>query len=193
MAARGEKRGRILGAARELFLRDGFAGTSMDAITSLAGVSKATVYAHFPSKDELFAALVRETAAPILGGLPPLEAGGGTETQLRRYLAAIRAVAFTEGLAWERLAIAEATRHPEVGRLLHELGESRVKAALIDFLAAAGCPDAALAVETLMAVTLTAPIHRQLMGVADPAHADPDAGLLPAIRAVLRAHPPRRA
>jgi hypothetical protein len=99
-------------------------------------------------------------------------------------------VAFTEGLLWERLAIAEATRHPEVGRLLHELGERQVKDALTAFLAQSGCPEAELASETLMAVTLAAPIHRQLMGVSEPAHSNPGHGLLPIIRAVLRAHPP---
>ena len=44
----------ILLAARENFLRDGFAGASMDAIASSAGVSVKTIYSHFLNKDELF-------------------------------------------------------------------------------------------------------------------------------------------
>ena len=44
----------IVEAARKLFLREGFAGTSVDAIALEAGVSKATVYAHFKSKEGLF-------------------------------------------------------------------------------------------------------------------------------------------
>ena len=185
------KRESILEAARELFLRDGFAGTSMDAVTARAGVSKATVYAHFSSKDQLFASLMRETARPIFDGFPPLEPGDDPGRQLRRYLAAVRAVAFTEGRTWERLAIAEAGRHPEIGRLLHEMGETRIKAALVGFLEGKGCPEPALAAETLLAVALVAPLHRQLLGVEDPAFADIEVGLGPLIRSVLRAHPPQ--
>ena len=37
-------------------IRDrGYAATSMDAVTALAGVSKQTIYSYFPSKGELFA------------------------------------------------------------------------------------------------------------------------------------------
>ena len=48
----------ILSSARELFLSDGYARTSMDAIAARAGVSKQTVYSHFADKDTLFAAVV---------------------------------------------------------------------------------------------------------------------------------------
>jgi TetR/AcrR family transcriptional repressor of mexJK operon len=52
------KRQRILDAARELFLAGGYEGTSMDAIQRAVGGSKATLYAHFPSKEALFEAIV---------------------------------------------------------------------------------------------------------------------------------------
>src|ERR1700692_2340375 len=45
-------------APRELFLDHGFSATSMDAIAKAAGVSKATLYAYFPSKEALFAFLI---------------------------------------------------------------------------------------------------------------------------------------
>ncbi|WP_349811935.1 TetR/AcrR family transcriptional regulator [Xanthomonas dyei] len=48
------KRGAILAAARALFQRDGFEGTSMDSIAGQARVSKATLYAYFASKEVLF-------------------------------------------------------------------------------------------------------------------------------------------
>jgi AcrR family transcriptional regulator len=44
--------------AFELFLEHGYRGTSMDAIARAAGVSKPVVYACFPSKAELFGALL---------------------------------------------------------------------------------------------------------------------------------------
>ncbi|NJC38451.1 AcrR family transcriptional regulator [Xanthomonas arboricola] len=49
-----DKRGAILRAAGELFPRQGFDRTSMDSIAERAMVSKATVYAHFASKEVLF-------------------------------------------------------------------------------------------------------------------------------------------
>src|SRR6185312_14690775 len=48
----------ILEAARALFLEVGYGATSVDAIARAAGVSKATLYGHFPSKEALFEAVV---------------------------------------------------------------------------------------------------------------------------------------
>jgi AcrR family transcriptional regulator len=49
-------RERILEAASRLFLRDGFRAVGVDTIVAEAGVAKMTLYAHFPSKDDLIAA-----------------------------------------------------------------------------------------------------------------------------------------
>ena len=49
-----EKEIAIVLAAREHFLRDGFAGASMDGIAKSAGVSVKTIYSHFAGKEELF-------------------------------------------------------------------------------------------------------------------------------------------
>lgn len=54
------KREAILRAAIGEFREYGFAGTSMDRIAAVAEVSKRTVYNHFASKDELFAAILRQ-------------------------------------------------------------------------------------------------------------------------------------
>jgi TetR/AcrR family transcriptional regulator, regulator of autoinduction and epiphytic fitness len=52
------KREAILRAAVEEFRIAGYEATSMDRIAAAAGVSKRTVYNHFPSKDELFALML---------------------------------------------------------------------------------------------------------------------------------------
>ncbi|MFZ4967545.1 TetR/AcrR family transcriptional regulator [Pseudomonas sp. Mn2068] len=52
------KREAIIQAAIEAFRADGFEVTSMDRIAAIAGVSKRTVYNHFPSKEELFAEIL---------------------------------------------------------------------------------------------------------------------------------------
>src|SRR5580704_13646734 len=53
-----EKAESILAAARRSFLAAGFGAVSMDSISREAGASKATVYAYFASKEELFGAMV---------------------------------------------------------------------------------------------------------------------------------------
>jgi len=55
------KRRAILDAASVVFLREGYAGASMDEITALAGASKATVYRYFTDKQTLFSELVVTT------------------------------------------------------------------------------------------------------------------------------------
>lgn len=52
------KRLAIVDAAIAQFRENGFEATSMDKIAATAGVSKRTVYNHFPSKDELFAEIL---------------------------------------------------------------------------------------------------------------------------------------
>jgi AcrR family transcriptional regulator len=49
-------RERVLEAATRLFLRDGFRAVGVDTIVAEAGVAKMTLYAHFPSKDDLIVA-----------------------------------------------------------------------------------------------------------------------------------------
>ncbi|MET0319792.1 MAG: TetR/AcrR family transcriptional regulator [Duganella sp.] len=54
------KRQAIVDAAIAEFRASGFEATSMDKIAATAGVSKRTVYNHFPSKDELFAQILQQ-------------------------------------------------------------------------------------------------------------------------------------
>lgn len=69
------KRDQVRLAAQELFLERGFAGASTDAIAKEAGVSKETLYNHFPSKEDLLADVlghlisdVSKNRLPALGG-----------------------------------------------------------------------------------------------------------------------------
>src|SRR3954447_11213863 len=52
-----QKRRAILDAAREVFLKNGYPGASMDEVAALADVSKVTVYKHFSDKHSLFIAV----------------------------------------------------------------------------------------------------------------------------------------
>lgn len=55
-----EKSATILKGAMQEFLKHGYAGTSMDQIAKVAGVSKATVYSHFGEKESLFNAVIQD-------------------------------------------------------------------------------------------------------------------------------------
>lgn len=59
------KREAIIQAAITEFRANGFEITSMDRIAATAGVSKRTVYNHFPSKEELFAEILNQLWARI--------------------------------------------------------------------------------------------------------------------------------
>ncbi|OCC23436.1 hypothetical protein MB02_12550 [Croceicoccus estronivorus] len=58
---RRDTRAQILDTAGEVFLREGFARTSIDMIASTAHLSKQSIYEHFPNKLALFEAAVRRT------------------------------------------------------------------------------------------------------------------------------------
>lgn len=63
---------RIESAARRLFAARGFAGTSMADIAAAAGVSKATVFHHYRTKQALYEALVSEAVTGFREQLIPL-------------------------------------------------------------------------------------------------------------------------
>src|SRR5829696_9703070 len=83
------KRDQILSGARAVFLRDGFAAASTDTIAAEANVSKRTLYVYYPSKEELFAGVMRELTIenPQSRALESLEEmTPGSEEDLRRDL-----------------------------------------------------------------------------------------------------------
>ncbi len=56
----------VLDAAFELFLEHGYEGTSMEAVARAVGVTKPVIYACYPSKEELFNALLRREEDRVL-------------------------------------------------------------------------------------------------------------------------------
>jgi TetR/AcrR family transcriptional regulator len=55
--------GELLDAALSIFVDKGYAATRVEEVAALAGVSKGTLFLYFPSKEELFKAVVRENIA----------------------------------------------------------------------------------------------------------------------------------
>ena len=63
-------RAKLLTAAAEEFARAGFERASVDAISLAAGYAKGTIYNYFPSKEELFLAVVEEALAQAAATAP---------------------------------------------------------------------------------------------------------------------------
>jgi AcrR family transcriptional regulator len=63
------RRAQLLGAALEVFVQQGFHAAAMDDIADRAGVSKPVLYQHFPSKLELYVALLDQRSADLIGAV----------------------------------------------------------------------------------------------------------------------------
>src|SRR6478609_7719805 len=60
-----DRRAAILDAALEVFSRRGYNGASIDEIATAAGISKALIYEHFPSKKDLHVSLLERHVGEI--------------------------------------------------------------------------------------------------------------------------------
>jgi AcrR family transcriptional regulator len=77
----------LLNAALELFVEKGFSATRSDEVATRAGVSKGTLYLYFPSKEELFKAVVRTNLASLIAeGQHIADRFEGSSAQLLRLL-----------------------------------------------------------------------------------------------------------
>jgi TetR/AcrR family transcriptional regulator of autoinduction and epiphytic fitness len=112
------KREAILQAAADTFRQVGFHATTMDAIAERAGVSKRTVYNHFPSKDMLFDRVTDGLWARLVPLVePPSEAGASVETRLSR-LARRRLDSLLDPdlIKMLRVVLSESVSAPELAR-----------------------------------------------------------------------------
>jgi AcrR family transcriptional regulator len=66
---RSERRAQLLGAAREVFVANGYHAAAMDEIAARAGVSKPVLYQHFPGKLDLYLALLDASAEALVGAV----------------------------------------------------------------------------------------------------------------------------
>jgi TetR/AcrR family transcriptional regulator, mexJK operon transcriptional repressor len=133
---RGRKFAQVLDGAREVFLRDGFEGASVDDIAREAGVSKATLYSYFPDKRLLFMEVAKaecrrqadEAMALIDDSAPVAEV---------LHMAATRITGFMLsefGQRVYRICVAESDRFPGLGREFYDSGPQVVRDRLAEYL-----------------------------------------------------------
>ena len=127
----GEVDDRILDTARRLFLEHGLAGASIDEIARLSRAGKPTIYARFPTKEALFAAVAMRNAARVRAGFESQTPVGGTieERLVSVGTDILKRLLVSDVIDFMRLSIAEARRFPDlasVGRMARERGAQAV-------------------------------------------------------------------
>ena len=136
------KRDQILTGARRVFLRDGFAGASTDAIAAEAKVSKRTLYVYYPSKEDLFVDVLRKLTIenPQTRALESMErmspADGG---ELRRDLLnlaqkIVSTMMQPDYLALLRTTIADIHRFPQLAGLFRATVPERAMSSFALFI-----------------------------------------------------------
>ena len=132
------KRHAIMHAATELFLHQGYDGTSMDQVAGQAGVSKQTVYKHFADKYQLFREIVLDVTGTVdsfVAALADLQETDNLDHDLRELARGyITAVTQPRILQLRRLVIAEAVRFPDLGRAYYAKAPKQSIEALADCL-----------------------------------------------------------
>ncbi|CAK0762927.1 TetR/AcrR family transcriptional regulator, mexJK operon transcriptional repressor [Azospirillaceae bacterium] len=160
------KRAIIIAAAGTLFRTHGYGSTSMDAIARAAGVSKATLYAHFSGKDALFAAIVdaecRRSRESL--DLPALDQSAPDAVLMRigqNYLDLLLAPHVLETF---RMVVSESPRFPELGRAFYESGPAAILKHLADYFSLVHArgqlivPEPMLAAEQFLGM-IRGPVH----------------------------------
>lgn len=195
-----EKAESILAAARRMFLASGFGAVSMDAIAREAGASKATLYAYFASKEELFGAVVASEGERYFRGfsaqeLDPARVEASLTEIAQRFL---ELVLSPDAIAVNRITIAEAVRFPQLGEVFWRAGPERTRGQIEAFLRRAveagtlSVADPRLAAEQFIAL-LRGDFHlRQLLRLDPPIEgAQLSAAVRGAVATFLRAFAPR--
>jgi len=167
--------GRILAAARELFLAEGYGGVNLDRVAAAAGVSRQTVYNRFGSKEAVLRATLERHWARLgteeLGAVGPADVADPRPFLRRLATALIDLVEGTEQIAMIRLVIAESRRLPWIAEEFHRAGKEPLLRAIADRLArltdrgALACPDPVLAAHQFLGLLQEYVIWPRVMGV----------------------------
>ena len=179
------KRQTILSAGQQLFLSNGYQGTSMDQVAATAAVSKQTVYKHFGEKRELLFAIVTNALDSVAAFIRNRIAVLTESTDIEADLAALagdylRQVLQEDVVQLRRLVIGEANRLPELARLYYEHAPLRTLTALAAAFArlhdrgVLNAPQPLLAAEHFAFLIVGRPIDQALFDGAPQVLADFD-------------------
>lgn len=109
--------GELLDAALDLFVEKGFAATRSEEVAARAGVSKGTLFLYFPTKEELFKAVVRENMSGRFAEWnQEFETFQGSTADMVRYCMRVwwERIGATRASGITKLIIGEARNFPEL-------------------------------------------------------------------------------
>jgi TetR/AcrR family transcriptional repressor of mexJK operon len=134
------KRDAIIDAARRQFTREPFERVSLDAVAAEAGVSKVTIYSHFPNKEALFIAAIGAGCSAVFDRVN-IEMGAGDavaldETLTQLGLDFLEMIFDPEVDRLHAVILGEGPRHPELPQMFYEAVLVRSTQTFADFLAA---------------------------------------------------------
>jgi len=115
--------GELLDAALDLFVEKGFAATRVEEVAARAGVSKGTLFLYFPSKDELFKAVVRQSiSGRLVDWLSDFEAFSGTTGEMLDFCMTRwwDRVGATKASGLTKLIMSEAGNFPDIAAFYHQ-------------------------------------------------------------------------
>jgi AcrR family transcriptional regulator len=115
----------ILDAAERIFLERGYQTASLDDIAAAAPASKPTIYAHFPGKEALFAAVVVRITKRMTDFEGYSLEGRSVQDKLISLGTAIVERAIEDTVGVTRATIAEAPRFPELSRNVHDAARNQ--------------------------------------------------------------------
>lgn len=126
----------LLNIAAEVFLSEGFSRASINTIARRANASKATFYSRFPSKEDLFLAVIEHRMEHIVGGVTPaLRTDAPPAIALYDFGSKLVRIALTqEQIAFVRLIEMEAGRFPKLAERFFEVGPARGQKALAAYM-----------------------------------------------------------
>jgi TetR/AcrR family transcriptional regulator, mexJK operon transcriptional repressor len=126
----------ILDIAAEVFIADGYQAASTNKIARLANASKTTFYSRFPSKQELFLAVIERRMERIFERVAQFPELPGMQSTLRQFGSNVLRIALSqEQIALVRMISMEAGKYPELAQRFFEKGPKRGEEALANYLA----------------------------------------------------------
>lgn len=127
----------VLEAALDLFAHNGFAATRMEDIAKSAGLSKAAIYLYFPSKEEVFKALVETRLVALRAQMAEhvSQLKGDPVAALRRIVQLwVASNADPRIIALPRIVLAESSRFPELADHYHRVVIAQTQSILVDLI-----------------------------------------------------------
>jgi AcrR family transcriptional regulator len=172
---KGARREAILDVAAPAFLEHGYARISLSAIAAQVGGSKATMWRHFPSKADLFAAVLERQTESFRESLDAVLRQRRTLRETLRDFCVAYMVKLNseEAIALHRLVIAEAARFPEIGEIFYRQGPALVNRLLTEAIAEAcrrgdlGPCDAEAAARYITSMCLSGRFQHMLYGIGN--------------------------